>query len=442
MARKQVILTVVAAASGVLLTAALLAVLETPWNAGRDSSPMLVLERSLPQSLHAPELPEELRLFSGEVDPLTWARLTPKDRGTDIVNMSTRLPEVRFVRNDDKSTEDIVLKPDGEHFAFRQTYFKQQPGEIGRRPHVTQIYAADKDLVLDEWVLRLDTTKEEHTVNSEDGAKSVVGFGKDGQRIIHKLVIAAREKSWLDPVLQSEERWSDDALNVLTYSNIVDPKDNSHTITDWDKDHNPIKVTHTPPYDSVVGTTIRAYYPGTAQLRLEAKVDSGQDTAKYYGPHGKLDHVLKWSQGYLIIEYYDASGTKILLEQSWYVKDKVEHGQTKHMYSISMIKEKDADGNPVRDYSYWNDALGSIDTYNVTVDGVDYGEIDSVYDKDKHTLWRVMYWRGKADHLFDKDEYHTPQENIGLPVVPPDLLKMRVDPEEDNLPIPPPQSSH
>jgi hypothetical protein len=452
MARKQVIRTLATAALISACATALLAVaVPALWQVGSDSPPVLILDRSVSESLHAPNMPEVSKLFSGEQDLETGARLSLMDRATDVYK-GTRLPRVRFVINGD-STEDIVLKPDGEHFAFRQTYFKEQPGEIGRRPHITQIYAADKDLVVDEWVLRLAATNEEHTVNSEDGAKTVTGFGQDGERIIHKLVVAAPENTYSDPILQSDERWSDDAAHLLTYSNIFEPKDRTHTVREWDEQQCLIQVTHLPAYNSVVGTTTLAYYPGcpavtgsaltsTTHVRLDSEVNGSENVAKYYSKDDKLDHVLKLSRGYLVVQYFDPSGTKMLLEQSWYVKDKVEHGKTTHIYSISTIKEMDADGNPLRIYNYWDGALGSIDAYNVTVNGVEYGEVDSVYDKDTHKLWRVMYWLGKADHKFDKDEYHTPEENIGLPAVPADLLKMRVDPEADHLLIPPPMSPY
>ena len=451
MARKQVIRTLATAA--LVSTAALLAVaVPLLWNVGSDSGPVLILDRSVLDSLHAPNLPEVSRLFSGEKGLDTGARLSLMDRETDVYK-GKKLPGVRYVVNDGNSTEDIVLKPDGEHFAFRQTYFEVQPGEIGRRPHITQIYAADKDLVVDEWVLRLAGTNEEHTVNSEDGAKLVTGFGEDGQRIIHKLVVAARENTYSEPILQSDERWSDDAAHLLTYSNIVDPKDKTHTVREWDEQHCLIQETHLPAYNSAVGTTTLAYYPGcpaatgaaltsTAHVRLDSQVNSSENVAKYFRKDDKLDHVLKLSRGYLVIQYFDPTGTKMLLEQSWFVKDKVEHGQTRHTYEISMIKEMDADGKPLRTYNYWDGALGSIDAYDVTVDGVEYGEIDSVYDKDTHKLWRVMYWLGKADHKFDKDEYHKPEENLGLPQVAADLLKMRVDPEADHLLVPPPMSPY
>jgi hypothetical protein len=454
MARKQVIRTVAIATLISALAAALLAVaVPELWHVGGDLGPVLLVDRwSVSESLHAPNMPEVSRLFSGEEDPETGARLSLMDRGSDAYK-GTMLPNVRFVDNDDRSTEDIVLKPDGEHFAFRQTYFKVQPGEIGRRPHIIQIYAPDKDLVVDEWILRLASTNEEHTVNSEDGAKSVTGFGKDGQRIIHKLVIAARERTYLDPILQSDQRWSDDAAHQLTYSNILDPKDLTHTIREWDDQHDLIKVTHIPRYDSIVGTTILAYYPrgpalsgsalaSTPHIRLDSEVNGSENVAKYFRKDDTLDHVLKLSRGYLVVQYFDPSGTKMLLEQSWYVRDKVEQGKTTHIYSISTIKEMDAAGNPLRNYNYWDGALGSIDAYNVTINGVEYGEVDSVYDKDTHKLSRLMYWLGKADHKFDKDEYHKPEENIGLPDVPADLLKMRVDPEADRLLIPPPMSPY
>jgi hypothetical protein len=382
---------------------------------------------SLKSLLGAPQLPAQLRLFSLGSDPRTGALVM--ERGTDITDAGG-VPELRYLTNTDGSTEDIHLKVDGQHFASRELFYREQPGEIGRRPHVIQLYAVDSDLVVDETVLRLDGTFQEHTTTGANGAQRVVGYGVNGETIVRELTINAREDQWSQPVLVKEERWYDNATHSLEYSNILSADKKRH-LTYWDQDHRLLKVIAIP-YDSVNnGTSTTAYFPGTSNVRMQSIVDSLYNIVRYLRPDGILDHILEISQGSTIVQYFDASGKVKLLEQNWDRVDKTDNGKTKSTYKISMITEEDASGNDVRKIYYSSGQLSAIDLFNLEIGGVKYGEIDYVYDQASKTVEAIHYWIGKADHLMDKEETHKPEEKIAGPSVTAEETTMRVNPAED-----------
>jgi hypothetical protein len=424
MARKNVLHGVAAAGLLSVIALALLMVLSSQAWIGSAAR-----QGSLAAVLGTADVSDELHLYSGELDPTSGVRLTPFSRGTDITS-NGGIAKQRFLRGDDGSSEDIQLKPDGEHFAWLKSFFPEQPGEIGRRPHVIQIFAANSDFVVDQTIYRLSGTEAEQTTSAESGAKHVIGYGEDGQIVIHDLVVNPRENTWSDPVLQSEMRWRDDASHSVAYSDLINPADKKRTITYWDEKHRPLKVILPGDY-SHYGTRTTAYFPGTTQVRMLSEVGSDYNIAKYFRLNGTLDHLLKLSQAMTIVEYYDASGTNIRLEQWWERADKGEGDKKKSTYKIARIGEKDGNGKDSRLIWFFDDALGSIESYNVESGGIKYAEIYYAYDKDTKTATFSRYWIGDADHPYDKEVDYTPQDKIGEPVLPASDLTMQINPDED-----------
>jgi hypothetical protein len=388
---------------------------------------------------------DRLKLFSSGLNPQSGERLVRTDRGFDILDHLTGLPKKRFLINGDLSTEDIDLKADGKSYARRETFFYALPG-APRQRHVTQVYSPTSDLVVDETVRRFEGTTAEHSTAAENGARTVTGYGKDGWTHIHELVVLPRANKYSQAVLKLEKRWREDAHHSLAYSNEYDPKDGTHTITEWDSEHRPLKVTHVPKYDTVYGTSIVAYQPGTSQVRFEAKVGNEypnfDDVAKYFRPgrpERSLDYILHLSMSYLTVEYFDGTGQKLLLTQRWKITPQEPDG--KKVYEISQVTLPDDQGNPRRDYYWWDGKLSMIEDYNRTIGGILYGEVDSVYDSATRTLKEVIYWVGKMDHKYDRDDVHTPKEGIAMPNVEKEIATMRINPELDELPIAPPVST-
>lgn len=189
---------------------------------------------------------------------------------------------------------------------------------------------------------------------------------------------------------------------------------------------------------------MKGYYPGTGVLRVSIEGTYNTTNANYHRPDGTLDHVIELSRGSVKVSYFDASGTKKRLEQMFFRQSKdgnLEKG-AKVSYKIYTIDEMDGDGNPSRSFRLWDGGLGAFALHSVVVNGVLYGEAEYSYDHQTHTLKTVRYWIGKADHKYDLEEEHKPEEALAPPAVPADELKPQVNLDEDDLPVPPPQSPH
>jgi hypothetical protein len=390
----------------------------------------------------APDQTVPLKWVLGASPLSTGVRLFPDSRTTatvaapsmarafDITDVGG-VSKIRYLKNTDGSTEEIRLKADGEHYLQRETYYPLQPHELGRRRHVEQFYAVDTDLVFGETILRLDGTLQEHTVNGANGLKHLIGYGVNGQTIVHDLIVDPREDQWSQPVLSKEQRWRDNAAHSLEYSNILDLRARTRTITYWGEDQRPLKVISSSSYAVNNGTITTAYFPGTDKIRMQSTVDSIYNYVKYFRFDGTVDHILKLCPGSTIIQYMDASGKVALLEQNWDRRDKTENGKTTSTYKISMVSEEDASGIDTRKIYFTGGPLSAIDIFNVEMGGVKYGEIAYQYDQASKTVEAIHYWIGKADHQMDREETHKPDEKIAGPAITPEEVTMRVNPDED-----------
>jgi hypothetical protein len=393
---------------------------------------------SLKATTGAPEISQRFRLYSGELDPNTGALTSQLQSSVEMLGFDG-VPARSFVQERDQSTDDLQLKPDGVQIARSESYYPEAPDDPGRHPHVIRVYAPTSDTVIDEQIFRFSGTLAEHTVADENGGKHILGYGHDGQTVIREVTINPRDFPWNDPVLQKEEHWREGSGHKLSFRNTINP-DKTHTLTDWDAQGRTLKVMHMPEY-GVSGATAVAYYPGTNKLRLDAKADYNAMTARYLRLNGTLDHIIKLSPSVTLIQYFDPSGTKITLEQTWWRDEKVVNGVSKFKYRIYTLSEMDDQGEDIRDIGYEDGALEYIWVHNAQVKGTDYAEADYNFDQTKGFMARASYWKTMG-HQADIDEIHTEAENIRPPVIPPIDLKMAVDPDEDNLPIPPPQQGY
>jgi hypothetical protein len=268
-----------------------------------------------------------------------------------------------------------------------------------------------------------------------------VGYGTDGVKVIHDLVVAARGSQFGTPVLQKEMRWRDDATTSLAYSNVFDSKTNSRLITDWDEHGNPLKVVVPNAYGSHDGTITTAYFPGTRLVRMHSEVGTSSNVAQYFRRDGTLNYVLEIGIGTTVVRLFDKTGKIRTLEQNWSRDTSIVNGQSVTTFKLYSVLEVDAQGEPVRLINFWDDIIG-YEEYNVTLDGVVYGEIDHTYKKGPNgfSLDMVRYWIGKADHQYDKEEDHKPEEHLPPPTVPADEVKQVVNIQEDpDLLAPDPQ---
>ena len=308
-------------------------------------------------------------------------------------------------------------------------------------PSLVQTYSATTDLVIDETQYRYSGTVSEHSEASDDGAKHVLGYGVDGIKVTHDLVINARGSQYGTPVLQKEMRWRDDATTSLAYSNVYDSKANSRLITDWDDQGNPLQVVVPNAYGSHDGTITTAYFPGTKLVRMHSEVGTSSNVAQYFRRDGTLDHVLEVSISTDVVRMFDKTGKIRTLEQNWSRDTSIVNHHAVTTFKLDSVLEVDAKGEPARLLHFWDDIVG-VEEYNVTLDGVLYGEIDHTYKKNPNgfSLDMVRYWVGKADHKYDKEEDHKPEEHLLPPTAPADEVKQVVNMQEDpDLLAPDPQ---
>jgi hypothetical protein len=417
---------------------------------GLASTALLFYDWALPptptlaQALGQEEMLNRLHLYSGEGDP----RL----RAVDTVNAGG-VAQRRFVTNRDGSREDIALKADGEHFASRRVYYPRNGApdfaggaEVAWHLQLSEAYAPDKDYVSETTSLRIDGSLQEHVVRAADGSKHLQDFGADGLTLTRDLVMIKQFPYSRDLTVQSDKRWREDSGHTLAYENVFDEKEGTHDITEWDAQHRLLSQTHWPKYDTVVGMTKKGYYPGTGVLRVSIEGSYSTTNAVYYRPDGTLDHVIDLSRGSVKVTYYDATGTKKRLEQIFFRQSadgNLERG-AKISYKVYTIDEMDGDGNLSRSFRIWDGVLGAVVLHNVMINGVfvAYGEVEYTYDHDTHKLKTTRSWIGKADHKYDIEEEAKPEEALPPPAVPADELQPQVNLDEDDLPVPPPQSPH
>ena len=321
---------------------------------------------------------EQFRLYSGEKDPVTGA-VDTKSRSIETKN-SMGVSTNRHVVNLDNSTEDDVLKADGVSIASSISYYPENPPGSGLHKQVMRTYTADSDLVVDEQQFHYSGTLSLHTVSDDRGGQHLEGFGLDGKRLIHEVVIKPRQMKWDDPVLQREDRWTDDEKHVLVYEDQVKP-DKSRTVTKW-ADDGQVTMVMAMPESGVYGTTVVGYFPGTHIKRVEGKATSSMDV-DYYRLDGTRDHSLSLSAGYLSVIYWDATGKLKVREQSWRRTRVTVDGVRKSEYQLYWVKEFGPKGEELRDFTFGYDSpgLGYIELDNVTINGQLFAEVDYNYDQ-------------------------------------------------------------
>lgn len=371
----------------------------------------------------------------GLYDTESSTRLYPAGDPIDTV-VEQDEPHMRFVTYTDGSTEDIELLPELDTVVSSQSYYAEQPGEDGRRPHIKRTYDAALGVV-DELVQRLDGTVMQTTIVSiSTKAKVVTDFALDGETVLRRVAYTP-PRCCNGDVIEREERYRDDESHALYYLNVLNA-DDTRTITEYDAQMNVIEELKWGRYESISGSSVKKWYPGGTQLRLSGSADYYVNTVNFYRIDGTLEAIVKLSPGYTAIEYYDATGTKVRLAQNWYRSDEKVGDVVNSTYQIYVAREYDESGNPTREQTFSNGAPRSEQVFNVTLDGVTFVRVD--YDfVPEGTVKTVRYWLNEVKFPPFRLEEHTPAD--GLLVVPlsPESIRLQIQVDTD-LPIPPPQS--
>jgi hypothetical protein len=327
--------------------------------------------------------------------------------------------------------------PNSQHLISSRSYFPPVTAQPGRRLHIARSFRAkgNFDEVVAEEIRRLDGTMAKQTNLLDDGRKHIVDYADDGITFVGEKWFA-KPDCCMDPVLQSDMRWFADAKHTVAHANVLNG-DGTHTITDFDISEHVLRLEQQPQYGSVPGTTIEAYYLGSYKLRYRAKCDYSSDHVEYLREDGTLSYTLSMSYGLVTIKYFDNTGKKQVLEQTWYRNTDTTDGVTKHTYVLSDVTLTDAEGNKTRMLTVNHEGRAyHEELYDATINGVKYKEVDNFYSPDG-TLSESRFWNTSVDHPYDKSEPHTAAENLRV-TVPVGVLAMRVQIDED-LPVPYPQ---
>jgi hypothetical protein len=143
------------------------------------------------------------------------------------------------------------------------------------------------------------------------------------------------------------------------------------------------------------------------------------------------------------ITYFDASGHHKLFNNVWWFTRVVEDGMVvMRNFKIYTVTQLDANDAPLREWDMITDGptprVWTEDDYNVTADGVRWGDICNFYD-DNGLLEKVSYiepGQSSPKKMID----HHPSEGIRSAMPPPELMVMPKI--EDIFAIPEPQTGH
>jgi len=391
---------------------------------------------TLQAALNQPAPGLSFHLYSGAADPTTGKPVTITDHSVEAPGPQGSGVVTQYLTNKDRSTVDILTKPDGKSPALVQSYYPRPPGQIGRHPHVKTVYAKDKDLIVDQDARWISGYLQERSHTDESGVRSVVDFAEDGMTIVGEKWFEA-PKCCDGPILKSEHRWRADRDHSLSHEDLL-LDDGTRAIVDYDEHGRQTRIEHQPPQGIINGTTVVAYYPD-GRVRLDSKTDEHTDTALYYRPDGTLSHKALIDASATDIYYFDATGQKLVLRQYYWRYDTTVEGETTSKYVPYLVSEYDASGEQSRVFEFRDGWVYSDEHDNTTVDGVPYKEVDFNYAGEGETLSLVLMWQLEVKPPPDRRVEHTPAENIHSPKAPADEMEPRVK-LEDNLPIPPKQN--
>ena len=296
---------------------------------------------TLQQVLGLAQLPWQMRLFSGGADP-SGKPLVPGDRAVEILRDDQTGVDSRYQTNKDKSTIDAHLQPDGRHQVESQSFYPTHANGEGRHPQALTNYQGGEENIVDQDIRRVDGTRLQLTNVSADGAKSIIDYAEDGFTVVGETLIDPPSCCG-GPLLKSQQRWLADAQHSLVYSDLTD-KDGKRTKTKFDGDHQILWTMMCPQRECYVsGTTVTGYYADTHKVRFESQSTYDLDEAKYYREDGTLWYDSKIMPSSNDITFYDATGTKQVLEQNFFRHDETGSDKAIKMTANSVAPASDSE---------------------------------------------------------------------------------------------------
>jgi hypothetical protein len=404
---------------------------------------------TLLEVLNIVHLPSHLRLYSGAVDESGYP-LISADRAAETFGENGADVDKRYQLNKDLSTVDIALQLDGQHKAHDQSFYPTTAAGEGRRPQALTNYKGAAEEVVDQDVRAPSGKRLQWTHLADDGGKSIIDYADDGETVIGETLFDPPECCEA-PFLKSQRRWLPDTERTLIYSDLR-AEDGKRTRTKLDSHH---RITWQMVCQDkrcyAAGTTVVGYYPGDdsdspLKLRFKSESDYYTDDAKYYrlDRDGTLWYELKIGASTIDIIYYDATGTKPVLRQTFFRYDETGPDRAIKMtansvYELYDLYEFDSTGARGNTFGFLYSKLDNVDVNNITINGVFYKEISLYFDRETGAFtWGVLFPDGPDSRIsVDKSNFTPPP----LPHPSPDEMRIQVPVIGDDLPVPTPQSS-
>jgi hypothetical protein len=284
-----------------------------------------------------------VHIYSGETDPETRKPSTSWEQGYDVLVADQITRKAELVTHKDKSTTDIFFQVDGRK-AHANAYYPPQPGESERRRKGVIDYTQDGETIQSEDWYRRSGTLESKGRLLADGSYYRLSLFEDGQTFAKESLTApGPDVVGNMPYVTREERWYE-AGHRLAYRDLLNA-DLSRDQTEWDKVGNPIRDIHSGPY-GVDGTTVKLYFPGTKQLRLESVSEWTFTVGKRYRIDGTLFSKETRRYDCLYVSRYEESstGSHVQFEQTWRRSEVKTNGTTRDLWELTEIRELLPDG--------------------------------------------------------------------------------------------------
>jgi len=348
-----------------------------------------------------------------------------------------------FTTNNDQTAEAVFYQDDGIGRSYLIDLYAPLPGDAGPRQKGIVLYAADgQNPNSEEWD-RLNGTAERIGHSLGDGYYVVSTLFPDGQT-------AETEQTWAPdmfsnghaPKLAKEQRWrSPEEGHTIAYTDVLND-DGTREQRRFDGIGHVVMQKHIP-LRPPIGTTVKIFFPGSDNVRLESTTDWWTTSAKEYRLDGTLFRILTLRAASVDARYFDATGHVPLFEQTWLKRLNTVGAESDTIGSVSpqfgrvvlsTVVELNADGSSRRVTSINEKGAVTNDMWlKYTVDGVIYGRVFFWYREDG-TLSKTELMNPPGPDVPMKTIEHSAAENIKV-VLSQDLRVPIQVPDE--LPVPP-----
>src|SRR5277367_2284510 len=107
---------------------------------------------------------------------------------------------------------------------------------------------------------------------------------------------------------------------LSAYGIAAQPAGETRTVIDRDgASHRITRIVRIPSWGGIQGTKVFAFYPGTRKVRLEAESSWDETVATYRRREdGSRSCVLRLSHAMTVVQCYDNTGIKLVLQQYWF----------------------------------------------------------------------------------------------------------------------------